>query len=78
MVILPFVVVDPGRAPELDSQYHQRLVQQPLGLEVCEQGAHRLVQDRGLPMSPLEVVAVRDIRSVDISSLFSKLKTIRV
>ena len=38
-------------------QDHQRLVQQPLGLEVGEQGAHRLLRHRGLMWGLLEIEA---------------------
>ncbi len=58
MVVPPTVVVDAGCADRLVAQDHQRLAQQPLGLEVGEQYRHRLVQDRCLPLRPLEVVAV--------------------
>ena len=43
VVILPVAVVDPRRAAKLGAQHHQRLIQQPLGLEVSEHSAHRLV-----------------------------------
>ena len=57
-VVPPVLVVDPWRAATFGAQNHQRLALQPLGLEVCEQGDHRQIQDRGLTCRPLEVVAV--------------------
>ncbi len=45
-------------AAQLGAQDHERLVQRLLGLEVCQQGAHRLVQDCSLSWGPLEVVAL--------------------
>ena len=58
-MVPPVVVVDPGRTAALDAQDHQRLIKQPLGLEVGEEGAHRLVHDCRLPCGPLEAVRVR-------------------
>ena len=54
----PVVVVDAVCTAELGAQHTQRLVQLAFGMEVCEQRAHRLVRDRGLPWGPLEVVGV--------------------
>ena len=34
VVVSPAAVVDPGLADKIRAQHHQRLVQQPLGLEV--------------------------------------------
>ncbi len=50
-------VVDPRRAAEVGARDHKRLDLQPLGLEVGEQGDHRLIQDRGWARRPLEIVA---------------------
>ena len=57
-MIPPVVAVDPRRPAELGAQDDQCLVQQSIGMEVCEQGAFCVVQDRCLPWRPLEVVSV--------------------
>ena len=58
VVVTVVAVIDVRCEAELDAPDHQRLVQQPLGLQVREQGTHRLVQNRRLTCRPLEVVAV--------------------
>ncbi len=50
-VLLLIVVVDPRRTAELDAPDHQR-IEQPLGMEVCEQGIQRLGQDDRLTWVP--------------------------
>ena len=57
-MISPVLVVDPGRAAELDAQDHQDVVEPSLGLEVCKRGDHRLVQECGLPWRAREIAAV--------------------
>ena len=48
LVIAPIVIVDARRPAELGGQDHQRLVQEVLGVEVSQQGAHRLIQHSSL------------------------------
>ncbi len=60
MVVPAVVTVDPSRAPELGAEHHQRLVQQPLGLEILYIGAiiawSRIAALRGGP-SPWRMVS---------------------